>query len=156
MFASNQRFDMKCGREQLQAAIEFLVKLSDVNDRFTRPTDPAKPIFCNTGHGIYLFGYYYPNRPVPEGWSEYPFDYDSKIIAQIVWQWLQNQKYPIAPRIDGSVAMGARVCHINDLLQELRSRENIWVSELKEMYGIPEDCGRTIAVFQPTWLEYHK
>ena len=46
--------------------------------------------------GTYCLGHYFDD--VPEGWNEYPFAYDTKILSLIISQFLDNQ---VIVEVDG-------------------------------------------------------
>lgn len=111
MFSSNQVLEISGSLDQLQAAIEFAVEYSGHKNSFTRTDEPAKCVYQITDDGRYCIGWNYGK--LEKGWTEYPFDYDAKIISEIVCQHIKKAKKPYDEYAgyDGS-------SHIGFLMQE--------------------------------------
>lgn len=92
MFSSNQVLEISGSLDQLEVAIEFAVTYSGQKECFTRRDRPAKCVYQVTDDGRYCIGWSF-NR-TEDGWTEYPFDYDAKIISQIVCQHINKAKKP--------------------------------------------------------------
>ncbi|MDE7244972.1 MAG: hypothetical protein K2O18_13505 [Oscillospiraceae bacterium] len=81
----------------------------------------------------------------PDGWTDYPFDYDPKIIAEIVQQRIEKQPEPEAPYTDGSSRLGVRVMckeSMNDVPDA--------------MYNGIANPWPAILVFEPYMMTYDK
>lgn len=111
MFSSNQVLEISGSLNQLEAAIDFAMMYSGKKECFTRKARPAKCVYQITDDGRYCIGWSFEGTE--EGWTEYPFDYDAKIISDIVRQYIGKAKKPINEfdGYDGS-------SHIGFLLQE--------------------------------------
>lgn len=106
MFSSNQVLEISGSLDQLKAAIDFAIAYSGHKECFTRRDRPAKCVYQITDDGCYCIGWNYGE--VEEGWTEYPFDYDAKIISQIVRQYIEKAEKPINEfeKYDGSTCVG--------------------------------------------------
>lgn len=93
MFSSNQVFEISGSLNQLEAAIDFAMKYSGQKELFTRREKPAKCVYQVLEDGRYCIGWNFGG--IEAGWSEYPFDYDAKIISQIVCQHIQKAEKPV-------------------------------------------------------------
>ena len=106
MFSSNQVFEISGSLNQLEAAIDFAMEYSGHKECFIRKEKPAKCVYQVTRDGRYCIGWNFGG--VEEGWIEYPFDYDAKIIAQIASQHIQKAEKPFNEfdGYDGSSRVG--------------------------------------------------
>lgn len=106
MFSSNQVFEISGSLDQLEAAIDFAMAYSGEKGCFTRSEKPAKCVYQITADGRYCIGWNFGE--VEGGWTEYPFDYDAKIIAQIVCQHIAKAEKPFNEfdGYDGSSKVG--------------------------------------------------
>lgn len=106
MFSSNQVLEISGSMDQLEAAIEFAMVYSGRKECFTRKDDPAKCVYQITEDGRYCIGWSFGETK--EGWTEYPFDYDAKIISEIVRQHIKKAKKPFNEfeGYDGSSTVG--------------------------------------------------
>lgn len=93
MLSSNQVLEISGSMDQLEAAIEFAMTYSGEKECFTRRDSPAKCVYQVTDDGRYCIGWN-PHARTREGWIEYPFDYDAKIISQIVRQHIEKAEKP--------------------------------------------------------------
>lgn len=126
MFSSNQHFDITCSFEELPRVIDFAVHLAGDYEMFTRQVNRVKVAWQETSTGLYCIGPgtmaaggIHPHRSATsEGWSDYPFDYDSSIIAGIITQWIEKQPTPDMPDTDGSTELGVRVRDLNTLTED--------------------------------------
>lgn len=143
MFSSNQVLEISGSLDQLQAAIEFAVAYSGYKESFTRRDKPAKCVYQITDDGRYCIGWNYGE--LEKGWTEYPFDYDAKIISEIVRQYINKAKKPFNEfdGYDGST-------HIGFLLQEGPGRRDYdgWDAVKNHFY-----C---IVSIRPFWCFYAK
>lgn len=160
MFCSNQIFDVACTAKDLPRVLAFGLSMADdVGDCLTREDGRIRLAFSQPAPDVYAIGYGSmkpfktgPNkgwfRNLPEGWTDYPFDYDPAIVGPIVAQWLdQNPPDPAdRPDIDGAVEPGLRIRCPQDML--------------KAMPGLREiphwNSSGTLLYLTPCWLEYHK
>lgn len=102
MFSSNQIFEVSGSMEQMKITLDFALKMSGAIDLFTRKENPIKCIYQITEDGRYCIGVGYYEK---EGWNEYPFDFDTNIIAQIIAQHLNKQSIPYN-NMDGTSKKG--------------------------------------------------
>lgn len=110
MFSSNQVFEISgCidHKNDLKNALEFAIKASGWYEPFTRSEKPAKCTFQITENGTYCLGWH-----AKEGWSEFQFDFDIEIIAQIITQHLKKQ-HIIDEGGDGSYHKGFLIKQID-------------------------------------------
>lgn len=94
MFSSNQVFEISGSLEQLEVAIEFAMSYSGKKERFARRERPSKCVYQITADGRYCIGWALHEENTPDGWLEYPFDYDAKIISGIVRQYIEKAPTP--------------------------------------------------------------
>jgi len=144
MFSSNQVLEISGEMDQMEAAISFALEYSGDTRCFTRLEQPSRCVFQTTADGRYCIGWALHSKETPEGWSEFPFDYDAAIIAQIVRQWLEKTPPPHNENAcwDGTSKLGF-------LLQE--SGGCRW----KEREGI-KTGNRCIVTIRPYWCYYAK
>lgn len=144
MFSSNQVLKISGNMNQLEEAIDFVMKYSGEAECFTRSNKPAKCVYQTTDDGRYCIGWALGDEEILDGWHEYSFDYDPKIIAAIVKQWIEKSPKPIDENsgYDGS-------SHIGFMLQENYSSR--W-SEHKHIKNVH----RCIIVIEPFWCFYAK
>ena len=108
MFSSNQVFEISGDYNQLESALRFAFQYEG-NDENLSPSEIArgcKTLYQITDDGKYCIGWGFKN--VPEGWCEYPFDFEYGIVSKIIAQHLRKQpqvknKYEWA---DGSTSEG--------------------------------------------------
>lgn len=93
MFSSNQVLEISGSLDQLETAIDFAMAYSGQKECFARRDRPAKCVYQITEDGRYCIGWNYGG--VEDGWTEYPFDYDAKIISQIVRQYVEKAEKPV-------------------------------------------------------------
>lgn len=144
MFSSNQVLEISGDMRQLEAAIEFAMRYSDQNECFMRREKPAKCVYQISDDGRYCIGWALHDEVPPDGWSEYPFDYDPKIIGPVVRQWIEKAPRPFDENaeLDGSH-------HIGFLLQE--SGGSRWAEQERIKNG-----WRCIITIRPFWCFYAK
>lgn len=93
MFASNQILEISgclSHSGELKTALEFALKYSGNTDCFIRAEKPAKCVYQITEDGRYCVGWAFGE--LQPGWKEYPFDFDTSIISQIIAQHLEKQE----------------------------------------------------------------
>lgn len=88
MFSSNQEFKISGDFSQLQSALEFALGYDE--------TSGNQIVYQTTEDGKYCIGWK-PDSGPTEGWENFQFDYDSEIVAKIIVQFLQKQKYKESP-----------------------------------------------------------
>lgn len=161
MYASNQKLDVSCAREDLPRVLDFAVKLYGENI-FTRTDGRIKMAFAvvdmPAGPDIYLIG---TGSMEPfqtgankgwasksgKGWTDYPFDYEPELVAKIIAQWAAKQDIRL-PCIDGSVEKGIRVMSIDTAYED---------GPLPRPYDIDGiEMHDAILAFVPYAMEYHK
>lgn len=99
MFSSNQEFKISGVFSQLQPALNFAINYYETQEKDI--------VFQTTEDGKYCIGWK-PNSGTIKGWQDFQFDYDSEIVAKIIVQFLQKQKYKESPYedFDGSTDEG--------------------------------------------------
>lgn len=144
MFSSNQVLEISGGMDQIEAAIGFALKYSGHTQCFTRIEQPSRCVFQTTADGRYCIGWALRKEETPEGWAEFPFDYDAAIIARIVRQWLEKTPLPHNDNecYDGTSKLGF-------LLQE--SGGCRWKERERIKTG-----SRCIVTIRPYWCFYAK
>ena len=149
MFSSNQKFDVTCELEGLEEVIAFAVKASGCLECLTRYDRRVRPAFQATLTGLYCIGlgsvHAAGESEAPEGWTDFPFDYDPAILAPIVAQWVRSQPKPEPSGTDGTERLGVEVAHPNDLPGIFRA----WQGGIKG----PLNC---ILTFRPYAVGYDK
>lgn len=156
MFSSNQLFDISCESDGLETVIRTAIDLYG-EDLFTRTDNPVRLAFSEPMPGIYALGTgSMPDKvSTPRGWTDYPFDYDPKLIAMIINKWVSKQNPPDKiPSTDGSCERGIRVQSILSLC----TGDN---DQLTYNLNMAADKGTwnaapCIVLFTPTWLIYDK
>lgn len=88
MFSSNQKLIISGGFSQLQLALDFAMDYYEKQEN--------KLVFQITEYGKYCIGWK-PDEGPTKGWENFQFDYDSEIVAKIIVQFLQKQKYKESP-----------------------------------------------------------
>lgn len=93
MFATNQvcTISGKLESGALCEALDFALKYSGYIKGFTEPGNLSKCIYQITEDGQFCIGWA-PQNKVPDGWTEFPFEFNSSIISQIIEQHLDKQK----------------------------------------------------------------
>ena len=95
MFSSNQIFDISGEFEQLAPTLEFALEADDNWDCLHRKEDPAHFYYQIGEDGTFFIHIGFPKYAHPEdGWKEYPFRFDLKIISLIIQQHLENLEVP--------------------------------------------------------------
>lgn len=156
MFSSNQILDILSTTRDLPEIIRFAVKLHG-DEMFTRTDGRVKMAFSEPVPGVYAIGHgsmepYQtgPNKgwagKLGRGWTDYPFDYDPTIIANIIAQWAGKQPKPPYVDTDGSRELGIRVRCLSCMGNSLPPSHDLpgwdWM-----------DC---ILLFTPAYMVYHK
>ena len=114
--------------DDLCNALEFGLKSSKKLEKFIKNNQ----IECvyQIVNDKYCIGWYNKNYEIPEGWNEFPFDFDLDIISKIISQFLEKQKFPNIEYWDGSYKKGFIM---NNIDEDFNSDE----SGIKEpFYGI--------------------
>ena len=108
MFSSNQVFEISGDFSQLQSALEFAVDYDE--------TSGNQLVYQTTEDGKYCIGWK-PDSGPTKGWENFQFDYDSEIVAKIIVQFLEKQKYEESPYeyFDGSTDIGFVMENIPDV-----------------------------------------
>lgn len=99
MFSSNQVLEVSGTFDQLAHALCFAINYCEENEKDL--------VFQTTEDGKYCIGWKPESGPA-KGWQDFQFDYDSGIVAKIIIQFLQKQKYKESPYeyFDGSTNEG--------------------------------------------------
>lgn len=103
MFSSNQILEFSgslCHKDELKHALEFAIKASGWYEPMTREEKPCPCTYQITEDGRYCIGW-----GEKDGWSQFPFDFDVDIIAQIIVKHLAKQKVEDGG-LDGSYDAG--------------------------------------------------
>lgn len=104
MFSSEQIFDINGDMVQLEMAIKFAVDMYGITRNNIK--------YQITKDGKYCLGW----GDEKDGWSKFPFDFDTHIVAEIVKQHLRKQDVegPYDYR-DGSSKLGFRMKAIDNV-----------------------------------------
>ena len=98
MFSSNQTFRVSSQLDNIAAVIDLAVKLDDKHQMLTRRDKTVHIAYQITDDGTYCIGTGSMDdseyKKPAEGWTDFPFDYDSAIIAGIIRQWIEKQPSP--------------------------------------------------------------
>lgn len=82
MFSSEQIFEVSGDMGQLEAAIKFACEMYEIGSKGVT--------YQITKNGKYCLGKGYAKSE--KGWSQFPFDFDVHIIAEIIKQFLEKQE----------------------------------------------------------------
>ena len=88
MFSSNQLLEVSGTFYQLECALCFAINYCEANEK--------NLVFQTTEDGKFCIGWK-PESGTTKGWQDFQFDYDSEIVAKIIIQFLQKQKYKESP-----------------------------------------------------------
>lgn len=106
MFSSNQVLEISGSFGQLQAALEFALKMSG----------NSKCVYQITEDGRYRIGKVYDK--VKEGWNEFQFDFDTSIVSQIIIQFLSKQDIHYEDEGDGGYNKGFIMKSISEYVDD--------------------------------------
>jgi len=90
MFSGNQVLEVTGDMSSLADALSFAIKLYGYDEHLT-PSEierGCKIVYQITADGKYCIGHAF--QEVPDGWKEYPFDFDIDIISKIIVQHLNK------------------------------------------------------------------
>lgn len=125
MFSSNQKLELSGDlalRNQLEDALLFALKFSD-HDKNMDPAEIArgcKLVYQISKDKKYCIGWGF--EKVPEGWTEYPFDFAIDIVAKIIRQHLEKCTYKdMNSYIGGSTEKGFLMKQINVNTQGIKN-----------------------------------
>lgn len=108
MFSSNQIFQISGDFRQLESALQFSLEYSDRAKNMTEKERDrgCKLVFQITDSGKYCIGWGF--KKVPEGWSEYQFDFEVSIVSKIIEQHIKKLPVPDSGYewADGSTSVG--------------------------------------------------
>jgi hypothetical protein len=90
-FSSNQILQVSGEFDNIENALIFALKLSGHDKNMTQKEKErgCKLVYQITPSGKYCIGWGF--EKVPSGWSEYPFDFQTDIVAKIIVQYLKKQ-----------------------------------------------------------------
>ena len=146
MFSGNQILDVSGDLKQLKITLDFAVRLSGMHDCLTRMDRPCVLYFQEKGN-IYLLKLGHikddAKHEIPEGYKEYPFDYDIEIVSRIIEQWLKKDAAPSNgyEGCDGAHDKGFRLRSFWNLPEESRKQfpdgphTAIAIERYKNYYG---------------------
>ena len=108
MFSSNQKFEISGEFEQLAPTLEHALKAGDNWDCLHRKEKTAHFYYQIGEDGTFFIHIGFPEFMEPEdGWKEYPFRFDLKIVSMIIQQHLENLDIPNDwADVDGSYKKG--------------------------------------------------
>ena len=91
MFSSNQVLKISGTLDQLELALRFALDYSGEAKNMTKAERDrgCKLLYQITDNGKYCIGWGFGD--VPEGWKEYPFDFEVHIVSQIIAQYIKKQ-----------------------------------------------------------------
>lgn len=121
MFSSNQILDITGSLDQITSALNFAMAYSGELSHFSDAEQKrgCKIVFQITKDGKYCIGWGF--EEVPDGWTEYQFKPDSKIISAIIEQRLKE--IPIEEDdLDGSYERGFRMRQIDVHSEDAENR----------------------------------
>ena len=104
MFASNQVLQVSGSlshKDEIKHALQFAIEMSGWMGPMTRAEKPCKCVYQITDDGKYCIGW----GGEQKGWTEFPFDFDIDIMAQIIAKHLSKQKL-VYEGGDGSYSAG--------------------------------------------------
>ena len=92
MFSSNQKFKISGDFSQLESALRFALEYSGHAKNMTikERERGCKLLYQISKKGAYCIGWGFQNTP--DGWSEYPFDFEVGIVSGIIVQHLSKMK----------------------------------------------------------------
>ena len=90
-FSSNQILQVLGKLDDIETALSFALKLSGYDKNLTQKERDrgCKLVYQITSSSRYCIGWGF--EKVPSGWSEYPFDFQTDIVAKIIAQYLKKQ-----------------------------------------------------------------
>lgn len=99
-FSSNQILQVSGKLDDIETALSFALKLSGHDKNLTQKERDrgCKLVYQITTSGRYCIGWGFGEAP--SGWSEYPFDFQTDIVAKIIAQYLKKQKHINANKYD--------------------------------------------------------
>ena len=104
MFSSEQIFDINGDMGQLEKTIRFAIDMNGIEKNRIK--------YQITKNGKYCLGW----GDEKDGWSKFPFDYDTHIVAEIVKQHLRKQDVEDPYECwDGSSELGFRMKAIDNV-----------------------------------------
>lgn len=83
MFSSNQIFNISGDFSQLENTIRFAVNFAT--------NENQQIVYQKTSDGKYCIGLAHDKKD--DGWKEYDFEFDAKIVSLIIQQFLKNQGF---------------------------------------------------------------
>ena len=114
MFSSNQKLCITGDFSQLKCALDFALNYSGDAKNMTQSERErgCKLLYQISKGGKYCIGWGF--QEVPEGWKEYPFDFDVAIVSKIIIQHLSKLDYPKSEYewADGSTCNGFLMTNI--------------------------------------------
>jgi hypothetical protein len=119
-FSSNQILQVSGEFDNIENALIFALKLSGHDKNMTQKEKErgCKLVYQITSSGRYCIGWGFGN--VPSGWSEYPFDFQTDIVAKIIAQYLKKQtcvNEDVYEDGDGSYDKGFIMKHDNSIYE---------------------------------------
>lgn len=108
MFSSNQKFEISGDFEQLAPTLEFALKAGGKWDCLHRKEETAHFYYLIGEDGTFFIHIGFPEFiKLRDGWREYPFCFDLKIVSMIIQQHLENLDIPNDwADVDGSYEKG--------------------------------------------------
>lgn len=106
MFSSNQILQVSgsLDEEQIRNALEYAIKL------YSLPSPPTGTFGWQISRGgKYCIGW----SNIGPAWKDYPFCFDTTIVARIILQWLQKQDVTISGQADGAYEKGFLMQAVN-------------------------------------------
>lgn len=159
MYCSDQILDISCTEQDFPKVLDFAISLYG-RAVFTRSDGRMKMAYAEPVPGIYALGTgsMEPYRTGPNkgwaaeigrGWTDFPCDYDPKIIAPIAAQWLSRHKpAETTPMTDGSVEQAVRAMSLHTACM---------AGVLPPVYDIRNwAAGDCILILAPCWMSYDK
>ena len=107
MFSSNQILEISgsLGNKDLKRSLKLALNLNGSMKSFNREDKPTKCVYQLTEDGLFCIGWN-PNSKLIEGWKEFSFDFDLKLVADVIEQFLLKQELTYEDMGDGSYDRG--------------------------------------------------
>lgn len=116
MFSSNQKLKVSgpTDIEYIKAALDFVMKYSGQIEHTTisEVDRGCLTVYQITETGSFCIGWGF--KKVPDDWREFPFEFDSDIVARIIKQHLEKRSYAFGDYGDASVREGFLMHAISD------------------------------------------
>ena len=136
----NQKLVITGKMDQLSQALKFAMKYLRYSRAFKRKEDPLTCIFTIAPDGSYCLGSMF--KELEKGWTPYPFDYNPKIIGDIIRQHFTLRKSQFEKNLDPDwdhyeLGFRLQIADVDD--------------DIELFLPNPDPC---ILIVSPMWLYY--